>query len=169
MDVVYNGGNAVTIILDNRTTAMTGGQENPGTGHTLAGAEAPALDLAEFCRALGVPRVEVVDPYDLKEVQRAVTEAIAAPGAERHRGPGPLRLAVPTARRSLGGGRRGLHGLQALSARGLHRPQPGSGGGRSDEKGKVAIDATLCTGCGICAQMCRLDAIGPRVAAPVGA
>jgi indolepyruvate ferredoxin oxidoreductase alpha subunit len=78
LNIVWNGGTSVVIILDNRTTAMTGGQETPGTGKTLCGLDAPCLDLAEFCRALGVPRVEVVDPYDLKEVERAVTEAIAA-------------------------------------------------------------------------------------------
>ena len=78
LNIVWNGGTSVVIILDNRTTAMTGGQDTPGTGHTLCGLEAPALEIADLCRTLGVPRVEVVDPYDLTQVERAVTEAIEA-------------------------------------------------------------------------------------------
>jgi len=167
LDIVWNGGTSVIIILDNRTTAMTGGQDTPGTGKTLSGTEAPSIDIAAFCRALGVPRVEVVDPYDLTEVERAVSEALEArePSVIVAQAPCVLEYKLRgtpwvVAEDLCTGCKRCLRvGCTALSL------LPAVG----EEKAKVTIDATLCTGCGVCAQMCRFEAIGPRAAAPVGA
>ena len=63
--MVYNRSHATVLILDNGTTAMTGRQEHPGTGKTLAGTPSPKVDLEALVRALGVEDVAVVDPYDL--------------------------------------------------------------------------------------------------------
>ena len=66
MDTVYNKGYATSIILDNRTTGMTGLQEHAGTGFTLTGEPANMVDYEKLVRALGVKRVRKVDPYNLK-------------------------------------------------------------------------------------------------------
>ncbi|MBW1774451.1 MAG: indolepyruvate ferredoxin oxidoreductase subunit alpha, partial [Deltaproteobacteria bacterium] len=64
MDVAYNKGNVNVIILDNRTTAMTGGQDHPGTGRTLQGEETVRVDFVKLVQSLGIRRVRTVDPYD---------------------------------------------------------------------------------------------------------
>ena len=66
MDVAYNKSNILTLILDNRTTAMTGGQENPGTGKTLLREPAQEVDIPGMCRDMGIKRVTEIDPYDLR-------------------------------------------------------------------------------------------------------
>jgi NADPH-dependent glutamate synthase beta subunit-like oxidoreductase/pyruvate/2-oxoacid:ferredoxin oxidoreductase beta subunit len=65
VDVLYNGGHTTTIILDNRTTAMTGHQEHPGSGLTLQKDKTAEIDLEALCKGLGIKRVTRVDPYDL--------------------------------------------------------------------------------------------------------
>ncbi|MDI6816143.1 MAG: indolepyruvate ferredoxin oxidoreductase subunit alpha [Actinomycetota bacterium] len=77
IDVVYNKGIATVIILDNRTTAMTGRQDHPGTGKTLKGDAGVEVDIEKLVRALGVASVQVVDPYDLKAARAAITEEIS--------------------------------------------------------------------------------------------
>ncbi|MCE5249505.1 indolepyruvate ferredoxin oxidoreductase subunit alpha [bacterium] len=72
MDTVYNKSKVITCVLDNRTTAMTGHQEHPGTGFTIKGEPTHAVDIAEVARALGVRHVHVVDPYNLEETDKAV-------------------------------------------------------------------------------------------------
>ncbi|NLI11446.1 indolepyruvate ferredoxin oxidoreductase subunit alpha [Pelotomaculum propionicicum] len=78
LNMVYNKGAGTVIILDNRTTAMTGHQQHPGTGLSLMGEVAPAVDLETLVRALGVKRVRVVDPLDLAETKKAVQEETEA-------------------------------------------------------------------------------------------
>ncbi len=76
IDMVYNGNTGTVMIMDNSLTAMTGGQENPTTGKNLRGEPVPALDLEQLVRACGVPNVRVVDPHDLKEMERALKEEL---------------------------------------------------------------------------------------------
>lgn len=80
IDLVYNKGTGTVIILDNRTTAMTGHQEHPATGKTLMGEETHALDLALLAEAVGVKRehVRTVDPKNTEELERVVAEEVAA-------------------------------------------------------------------------------------------
>ena len=78
IDMIVNGSHATLVILDNRWTAMTGGQPHPGTGKDIHGKDAPQLNVAEVCRALGVKRVREVDPYDLEATQKALEEELAA-------------------------------------------------------------------------------------------
>jgi indolepyruvate ferredoxin oxidoreductase alpha subunit len=160
MDVAYNGSNTLTIILDNRTTGMTGGQQNPGTGKTLMGESAPVVDIPALSRALGINRVTEIDPMDMKEVRRVLKEELAsdeasvviakAPCVLEYRIKQPAWEVVP----ELCNGCKGcLHaGCMALS---LLPPE------RDGEKGKVEIQADQCNGCGICAQLCSFDAIVP--------
>ena len=79
IDMVYNQGTGTVIILDNRTTAMTGHQENPASGKTLMGEPVAALDLGTIARAVGVSRVTTLDPKEVKELRRVIEEEIATP------------------------------------------------------------------------------------------
>ena len=66
IDITYNKSNSVVIILDNSTTGMTGHQQNPTTGKNIYNEPAAAVDLEALCTAVGVQRVTVVDPFNLK-------------------------------------------------------------------------------------------------------
>ncbi len=76
IDILYNGGQTVTIILDNHTTAMTGHQEHPGTGRTIKGEPAPVIELESLAKGLGIKHVQRVDPYDLLAAWRTVDAAL---------------------------------------------------------------------------------------------
>jgi indolepyruvate ferredoxin oxidoreductase alpha subunit len=78
IDLVYNKGTGTVIILDNRVTAMTGHQENPGTGKTLMGEDTYELDLEMIARAVGVKRVVVVDPKNIEELEKTIVQEVAA-------------------------------------------------------------------------------------------
>ncbi|NLM96362.1 MAG: indolepyruvate ferredoxin oxidoreductase subunit alpha [Halanaerobiaceae bacterium] len=78
IDVVYNKGNSMVIILDNSITGMTGHQDNPTTGFTIKGEPTVQVDLVKLCEAVGIRRVKVVDPFKLKEFERTVKEEIEA-------------------------------------------------------------------------------------------
>ena len=79
MDVVYNKGNSVSIILDNRITGMTGHQENPGTGLTLMGEPTGEVDIAMLCKAIGMKEENIytINPLNLKESSHALDSAFA--------------------------------------------------------------------------------------------
>ena len=80
IDAVYNRSNTLNLILDNRTTAMTGGQHHPATGRNLNNEETHELDIEGLCRAVGVKKIDSVDPYDLEGLEKAVAEHLAYPG-----------------------------------------------------------------------------------------
>jgi len=77
LDVVFNKGNTITCILDNRITAMTGHQENPGTGYTLQGAETKIADIAKIVEALGVEHIKTVNPLNQADMKAALDWAFA--------------------------------------------------------------------------------------------
>ena len=74
MNIAYNNSNSTVIILDNSITGMTGHQQNPTTGKNLKGDPAAAVNLEELCKAIGIKRVRVVDPYSLAETEAAIQE-----------------------------------------------------------------------------------------------
>jgi len=151
VDVVYNRSNVTVIVLDNRTTAMTGHQENPGTGRTLKGEQTRAFDFVAVAKAIGVEDPRVVDPYDLAATERVVREEVARPGPSlivsrrecvllvRDR----ARLAEVDADVCAGCKLCLRLGCPALSL--------------FDDIAE--IDPLLCFGCGLCAQVCTKDAI----------
>jgi indolepyruvate ferredoxin oxidoreductase alpha subunit len=79
MDVVYNKGNSVSVILDNRITGMTGHQENPGTGFTLMGEPTGEVDIPMLCKAIGVKgdNIYIINPLDLTETESALADALS--------------------------------------------------------------------------------------------
>lgn len=164
LNAVWNQSNTVTIILDNRTTAMTGGQQNPGSGKTLSGQFSPAVDLVKLCEAFGVQHIRTVDPYNLSSVETAIREALEEPSASVIITQGPCVLEYKIKHEPwtidaelCTGCKRCLR--VACIALGLATT--------ADGKEVVEIDATQCNGCGVCAQMCRFDAIKAPV--PVSA
>ena len=162
LDVAYNQSDVLTIILDNRTTAMTGGQQNPGSGTSLAGQPAPEVDIPGLCRALGISRVAEVDPFDLEQTERVLREELAArePSVVIAKSPCVLQFKIrrPAWRvdPDLCTGckvclRAGCTALSLVN-------EDGDDGTR-----RVEIAADVCNGCGVCAQMCKVGAItGPE-------
>jgi indolepyruvate ferredoxin oxidoreductase alpha subunit len=150
---VYNGGTETVVILDNRTTAMTGHQDNPFTGRTLSGAAAPEVDIETVVRALGVRDVRTVDPNLLRPTEKALREAVAAP---------ELSVVIAKAPCVLLTRERGepfTVDVEKCNACGicirLGCPAVGRG-----ENSRARIDAELCVGCRQCVQVCRYGAIG---------
>jgi indolepyruvate ferredoxin oxidoreductase alpha subunit len=158
MDVVYNKGKTLNIIVDNSTTAMTGGQENPGTGKTLLGEPSATVDIPALCRAIGIKRVTTVDPYDLEELERVFREELEADEVSVVIAKAPcvlqFKIKHPVYRvdpELCTGDKRCLQaGCGALNL------YTDSAGNR-----KVEILPDQCNGCGVCAQLCKEKAILP--------
>jgi len=159
MDAVYNKSNVTVIILDNRATAMTGGQNHPGTGFTLMGEPTHQADIAAIVKALGVPHVAELDALNFDHTVETIREAVNTPGPSVLITQEPCRL-FP---KKLGGtpyqvdleicngcgvcfkiGCPALFASEETTAKGLR---------------KAEIDQTACVGCDLCAQLCPVDAI----------
>ncbi|MBP3380010.1 MAG: indolepyruvate ferredoxin oxidoreductase subunit alpha [Ruminococcus sp.] len=152
VNIAYNNSNSTVIILDNSITGMTGHQQNPTTGKNLKGDPAAAVDLEKLCRAIGINRVRVVDPYHLAETEAAIREELAADEASviisrrpcallkyvKHNAPFKVN-----AEKCVGCKMCMKLGCPAISIR----------------EGKAVIDHTQCVGCGICKEMCKIGAI----------
>ena len=76
LNMVYNDSNATIIFFDNLSTAMTGRQPSPATGITIDGRKTKRILIEEICKACGIEEVDIVDPYDLKECEKAIEKAI---------------------------------------------------------------------------------------------
>ena len=152
-NIAYNGTNSTVIIVDNSITGMTGHQQNPTTGYNIKGDPATKIDLEALCRALGINRVRVVDPYDLKATEKAITEEISAdePSVIISRRPCAL-LKYVKAKPALTIDPDKCKTCKACMKLGCPAI--------SIKNGKAVIDATLCVGCGICNQLCAFGAIG---------
>ncbi len=161
LNVVYNGGDTITIILDNRTTAMTGHQDHPGTGRTLQGEETVAVKFEDLARAMGIEEVHIVDPYDLQGVEEALRVCLEKEGPavivarrecallpEARKQWMPLKVDED---RCNGCGLCFQVGCPALVRSEVVDEKTG--------RPKARIDPLLCTGCEICAQVCARKAI----------
>ncbi len=160
-DMVYNNAPATVVILDNRITAMTGRQDNPASGFTLMNEPAHRIDLSQLCSALGVKHVRTVNPFDLEETRKALKEEMERPETSviitnkpcvlvKREGvfkKGPL-FAVEAEK---------CTGCRACLKLGCPAIQWKSGEGKN---GVSYIDPMLCTGCDVCRQLCKFDAIG---------
>ena len=153
MNMVYNQSRATVIILDNSTTGMTGHQDHAATGKTLKGEVVPAIDIAALCRSLGITRVFQVDAFD----QAALEQVIGREVKEN-----ALSVIIAQAPCAL---------LKGLKFPNKCRPdrekckkcgaclRPGCPALTRNEDGTIAIDETMCNGCGLCMQLCKFDAI----------
>lgn len=152
IDIAYNRSNSVVIVLDNSITGMTGHQQNPTTGYTIKGDPTTAVNLEALCKAVGINRVRVCDPYNLKEVEAVLKEELAAeePSVIISRRPCVLLkyvkhqppLTVDTEK---------CIGCKACL--GIGCPAI------SVHSGKAGIDRTQCVGCGVCVTLCPKAAI----------
>ena len=151
-NIAYNQSNSTVIVLDNSITGMTGHQQNPMTGYNIKGDPAGKINLEELCHALGFNRVTVVDPYDLAECDRVLKEELAAdePSVIISRRPCVLLKYVKPKKplKVLCDKCVGCKSCMRLGCPAI-----------SMKNGKAAIDTTLCVGCGVCKQLCRLGAL----------
>ena len=152
VNIAYNATNSTVIILDNSITGMTGHQQNPTTGYNIKGDPAAKVDLEALCKALGINRVRVVDPYDLKTCETAVKEELAVeePSVIISRRPCVLLKSVK-AKPSLAVDKDKCKSCKKCMTLGCPAI--------SFKDGKAHIDNTLCVGCGVCNQLCAFDAI----------
>jgi len=155
VNIAYNASNSTVIIVDNSITGMTGHQQNPTTGYNIKGDPAAAVNLEDLCHAIGIKRVRVVDPYNLKECEDAVLEelSIEEPSVIISRRPCMLlkyvkpNPPVEVKKDKCVGCRMCLKlGCPAISYK--------------DKK--AVIDYTQCVGCNVCTQMCKVGAIGEK-------
>jgi indolepyruvate ferredoxin oxidoreductase alpha subunit len=155
LDAIYNKGTSVVMILDNRTTGMTGGQENPGTGKTLMGEDTIAADITALCRAFGMPAVAEVDPYNLKDIEDTLRAELAKPELSVVVAKAPCVLRYRVSKPPLQVDPEKCTGCKRclqVSCNALDLVEEG-------EKSYVQIDQNLCVGCTICQQVCKFDAI----------
>jgi indolepyruvate ferredoxin oxidoreductase alpha subunit len=151
INIAYNGSNSTVVILDNSITGMTGHQQNPTTGYNIKGDPAGKIDLESLCHAIGIGRVQVVDPYDLAQCDKVLKEELAAqePSVIISRRPCVLLKYVKA--------KTPLH-VNPDSCRSCKKCMGFGCPAIAMHEGKAAIDPTLCVGCGVCTQICPFGA-----------
>ena len=152
IDISYNMSNSTVIILDNSITGMTGHQQNPTTGKNLRGEPAGKVDLEALCRALGFNRVRVVDPYDLKAVEEAITEELAAKEPSIIISRRPCVMIKGTVHKP-------PISVDESKCVGCKQCMSIGCPAIAVKDKKAHIDPTLCIGCKVCSQMCKFEAI----------
>lgn len=156
IDIVYNKGTSTIIILDNSITGMTGHQHNPTTGYTIKGEQTAQVDLEKLCYAIGIERVETVDPFDLVTLEKTIKEEISAdaPSVIITRRPCALLKGVR------------FDGVLEINKEKCKKCKRclsiGCPAIISEVDGTVAINSAICVGCGLCRRLCNFEAIGKK-------
>ena len=152
VNVAYNDSNSTVIILDNSITGMTGHQQNPTTGYNLKGDPAAKINLEVLCSAMGINNVRVVDPYNLAECETVIKEELskAEPSVIISRRPCALLKYVKHNKPLVADSDKSKSSKMCMK---IGCPAI------SMKDGKAVVDNTLCTGCGVCGQLCKFDAL----------
>ena len=153
MNMVYNQSSGTVIILDNRTTGMTGHQDHPATGKTLAGEVVPAVDFKDLCNGIGITNVHVVNPYDLDELTKVIKEEVKKE---------ELSVIIAKAPCALLKGQKHPYKVEPVPEKCVHCGaclRPGCPALTKKEDGSIVIDKTMCNGCGLCMSLCKLGAL----------
>lgn len=152
LDAVYNGSSGTLLILDNRTTAMTGGQDHPGSGKRLDGSPAPEIDPVEVCRSLGVDDVKSLDSYDRSGLEEAVRDSLKRKDFSVIVCRRPCLLLEKDRKRV-----RYRIDPERCTACGacLRTGCPAL----TEYEDQVEIDRLYCVGCGLCFEVCRFGAV----------
>ncbi len=160
VDVAYNKGNTVSVILDNRITAMTGHQQNPGTGFTLQMDPSYQVDFEQLVKALGIEHVRTIKPIKLNEVSEALDDAFA------YDGPSVIITRWPCALKKYS--QQDVEEFGPLVNK-CHIIEDKCKGCRictktgcpaisfDNDKKKAMIDPSMCAGCQVCLQACPVD------------
>ncbi len=170
LNSVYNNSSSTLIILDNRITAMTGQQENPGSGHSITGVPAPVLDLEALCRSMGVKHVFVVNPHDVPETRKVLKAAISLEEPNVVISRAPCVLLPEMKKQKPASYFTNLDncvgcmscirlGCPAISWNTFAEGEAEAKGYKKTQKGFAAIDENICNGCGQCASLCTFNAI----------
>lgn len=153
MNMVYNQGAGTVIILDNSTTGMTGHQDHAATGKTLKGETVPAISIYHLCKSMGIEHVIEVDAFDTKELERIVKEETARDA---------VSVIITKALCVLLKGNVFPYKCAPVEDQckkcGMCL-KPGCPALTKKADGTIAIDETMCNGCGLCEQLCKFGAI----------
>jgi indolepyruvate ferredoxin oxidoreductase alpha subunit len=155
LNAIYNKADITVTIVDNRITAMTGHQPNPGMGKLATGEPTIEVSLEELCKGMGAGFVETVDPYDLEKAEEVFKRA------KEYKGTSVVitrQFCVIDAKRS--GIRRKPFSIDAEKCVGCKLcVNLGCPAIEFDTTTKKASINAMCTGCGVCAALCKFDAI----------
>lgn len=152
MNMMYNKATGTVIILDNSTTGMTGHQDHAATGKTLQGDPTYAIDIPALCRAIGVKNVVEVNARDIQAVEKVVKEEIAKDEVSVIITKTPCVL--------LDRSKKPLYQTHTDKCKKCGMcMKPGCPAMTKNADGTISIDDTMCTGCGLCASLCKFDAI----------
>ncbi|NVK19388.1 MAG: 4Fe-4S dicluster domain-containing protein [Methylocystaceae bacterium] len=169
LDVIYNQGNVTVMLLDNRATGMTGGQEHAGTGFDINGKEAPRANFEKIVEAIGInpDRIRRVNPYEMPTMFKIIKEEIKQnePSViitnqpcvltDRFHKHEPLKVVDGCT----GCGNCLSTGCPAIIV--THRETEVRKSGKEIEKAYVEIESAACTGCNLCVSTCGPDVIKP--------
>lgn len=153
VNAVYNEANLTLCILDNSTTAMTGHQPHPGTGHTMMGQVVEKVDITNVLEGIGIKHIRTVDALDLKQCVDTVLEFSALNGVKAVIFKAPCIAIVKTTKKCRIVEDRCVDCRTCINEIGCPALVL--------DQDKVKIDSGLCTGCGLCGQICTVDAIEP--------
>jgi len=155
INMVYNNGDAIVVIMNNDTTGMTGGQEHPGTGRTATGKETVKLSIEKLCQTIGAKRIRNIDTYNLKELEKIFKEEMESEGPSVLISNQPCVLRYRVAKKPLKVNKEKCTACKMCLKVGCVALSLFEEG---DTK-FVQIDPLLCNGCTVCQQQCKFEAI----------